>query len=81
MVLRGSKDEKLQTAKVKLKTRRKWSARTTIDETESKLRHSEIVERMEVRRQEFSVTSTEKKRDYVSRHKTKTGTEKSADHE
>ena len=48
LMLRDSKDEKVRTARVEIKTGRKWSTRKTIGKAESRLRHSEIVGRVAI---------------------------------
>ena len=53
-------DEKLITARVEIRTGRKWSTRKTIGEAESRLRHSEIESRVAIGRQGLDVTQTDK---------------------
>nr|XP_022314167.1 uncharacterized protein LOC111118822 [Crassostrea virginica] len=60
LMLRDSKDEKVRTARVEIRTGRKWSTRKTIGEAESRLRHSEIVGRVAIGRQGLDVTPTDK---------------------
>ena len=50
-MLQGTKDEKVRTTRVNIKTGQKWSARKNTDEAESRFRYGDIVGRMAVGRQ------------------------------
>ncbi|XP_062585203.1 uncharacterized protein LOC134246874 [Saccostrea cucullata] len=58
LMLQNSKDEKVRTAKVDIRTGRKWSEKETIQEAESRLRHSDIVGRLAIGKQGLDVTPT-----------------------
>ncbi|XP_076090373.1 uncharacterized protein LOC143062594 [Mytilus galloprovincialis] len=58
--LPGNRDEKVRSAKVEIRTGRKWSTKKTIEDAESRLKHSEIVGRVAVGRQGLDVTPTAK---------------------
>ncbi|XP_062613999.1 uncharacterized protein LOC134275735 [Saccostrea cucullata] len=58
LMLQNSKDEKVRTAKVDIRTGRKWSVKETIQEADSRLRHSDIVGRLAIGRQGLDVTPT-----------------------
>ena len=59
-MLRDRMDEKLITARVEIRTGRKWSTRQTIGDAEIRLRHSEIVGRVAIGRQGMNVTPKDK---------------------
>ncbi|XP_071153477.1 uncharacterized protein [Mytilus edulis] len=60
LTLKNSRDEKVRSAKVEIRTGRKWSTKTTIEDDESRFKHSEIVGRVAVGRQGLDVTPTAK---------------------
>ncbi|XP_063420791.1 uncharacterized protein LOC134706007 [Mytilus trossulus] len=51
MTLKESKDDKVRTAGVQVRTRRKWSASKAVSEAESRLRHKDIIGTVAVGRQ------------------------------
>ncbi|XP_063448172.1 uncharacterized protein LOC134727719 [Mytilus trossulus] len=75
LTLKNSRDEKVRSAKVEIRTGRKWSTKKTIEDAESRLKHSEIVGRVAVGRQGLDVTPTAKWRTATVEKKT-SGTER-----
>ncbi|CAC5423478.1 unnamed protein product [Mytilus coruscus] len=65
LMLKDNRDEKVRSAKVEIRTRRKWSTKKTIEDAESRLNYSEIVARVAVGRQMLDVTPTAKWRTAV----------------
>ncbi|CAC5372773.1 mrp [Mytilus coruscus] len=60
LMLKDSRDEKVRSAKVEIRTGRKWSTKKTIEDAESRLNHSKKVGRVAVGRQGLDVTLTAK---------------------
>ena len=57
-MLRDSKDVKVREARVNIRSCRKWSAKETVKEAESRLRHGDIVGSVAVGILGLGVTST-----------------------
>ena len=60
LMFKNSREEKVRSAKVEIRTGSKWSTKKTIENAESRLKHSKIVGRFAVGRQGLDVTPTEK---------------------
>ncbi|XP_061185889.1 uncharacterized protein LOC133193994 [Saccostrea echinata] len=58
LLLQNSKDERVRTAKVEIRTGRKWSVKETIEEAQSRLRISDIIGRQAIGRQGRDDTPT-----------------------